>query len=223
MIYEVPSISDRICQGDIFIGLPRIDFSLNRIVLIDEQEQREVKWTDIAQERDSTNIIASIRSVSAIVTTQDCDAVRAPDITLCEIQNFEKVSGNLNPTNNIKTWINIIIQQSRANLKWFYLPPDPAIGFNEKMGADFRITLRIPREDLESFKALRKARLIDTAEEHFRERLSEFYRRYPYNEWYPLDKTEFDVYKQKHSDVMPYKWQHTSDGGQQNTSEPSVL
>jgi len=55
---------------------------------------------------------------------------------------------------------------------------------------------------------LRLARLNQIAVEHFRERLSEYYRRYPYDEWYPLDKAEFEEYRRdKPEPTEPFPWQ----------------
>ena len=75
------------------------------------------------------------------------------------------------------------------------------------MGVDFLITLRILREDLEELRYLRKGRLINLAKEHFGQRLSEFFRRYPYNEWYPLNKAELAQYIKTHPETEPYTWQ----------------
>ena len=77
------------------------------------------------------------------------------------------------------------------------------------MAVDFLSVLRVSRAYLEQNVAtLRLARLNTLADEHFRERLSEFFRRYPYDEWYPLDKAEFDEYRRsKQEPIQPYPWQ----------------
>jgi len=79
------------------------------------------------------------------------------------------------------------------------------------MAVDFLSTLRIPREDLENLRHLRRGRLNSTADEHFRERVAEFFRRYAYNEWYPFSKDEFEAYKQGHPEeasiILPYPYQ----------------
>jgi hypothetical protein len=64
--------------------------------------------------------------------------------------------------------------------------------------------------DLEAARAMRVARLVSPAIEHFRERLGEFYRRYPYDEWYPLNPDEFAAYradKKDDPDIKPFSWQ----------------
>jgi hypothetical protein len=52
-------------------------------------------------------------------------------------------------------------------------------------------------------------RLNDVATEHFRESLGQFYRRYPYNEWYPLTPEEAAAYAdaKKLEAVELYEWQ----------------
>jgi hypothetical protein len=78
------------------------------------------------------------------------------------------------------------------------------------MGVEFMTTLRVARVDLESLRNLRKGRLNWIAEEHFRERIAEFFRRYPYDEWYPLDTSEFSEYEKEYPDVHPFPWQKNS-------------
>jgi hypothetical protein len=75
------------------------------------------------------------------------------------------------------------------------------------MAVDFLVTLRVPREDLESLRSLRRGRLNATADEHFRERIGEFFRRYPYDEWYALDEHEMAEYKKEYPDAEPFQWQ----------------
>ena len=40
MIYDFPDQTAPIRQGDIFIGLPRIDLSLQEVLLVDEEGER---------------------------------------------------------------------------------------------------------------------------------------------------------------------------------------
>ena len=49
MIYDLPSEEDRIRQGDIFLGLPRVDLSLDEFsVLTEDGEIRRHTWTALA-------------------------------------------------------------------------------------------------------------------------------------------------------------------------------
>lgn len=96
----------------------------------------------------------------------------------------------------------------KENLRYFYLPPDPAIGFGERMAADFRVIIRVPREDLLNLRHYRLGRLNNVAYEHFRESLAQYFRRYPYNEWYPLTREEVDEYsKGCEESIEKYEWQ----------------
>lgn len=207
MIYEFPDQAAPLRQGDIFIGLPRIDLSLQRVVIADVQGERLAKWVDVARQKQALNIIVPVRPVAAIVATQDCDATHGRDITLCEIQNFREVERKAKDTQKTKSWVNILTQHARINQKWFYLPPDQRIGFADKMAVDFMVTLRVPRVELEGLRDLRTGRLNVVADEHFRERIGDFFRRYPYDEWYSLNPEELKAYMTEYPDVQPFPWQ----------------
>lgn len=209
MIYEYPDQSAPIRQGDIFLRLPRIDISLATVPVVKDTEQVVMHWEDIAEEGVPVTALLGVKPVSAIVVNQDCDNQHSTDITLCEIRPFRDVERKSKEANSPKAWMSLVTQQARMNLKWFYLPPDERLGFTEKMGADFLVTLRVLRTDLESLRNLRKARLNDLSDEHFRERLAEFYRRYPYDEWYPLSQEEFQAYAAKYPGTAPFPWQRT--------------
>ena len=49
MIYKFPDQIAPIRQGDIFIGLPRIDLSLEQILLTDEAGERVARWEELAK------------------------------------------------------------------------------------------------------------------------------------------------------------------------------
>lgn len=211
MIYSYPNSAAPIRQGDIFVGLPRIDLSLTGVVVLkEEDEQVEMPWEDIAAVGEPVTAAIALRPVAAIVANQDCDTLHGRDVTLCEIRPFRDVERSAKDISSPEKWMKKITQQARINLKWFYLPPDNQIGFPEKMGVDFTVTLRVARVDLERLRQLRKGRLNDVADEHFRERIAEFFRRYPYDEWYPLNQDELVQYKKDHSDAEPFPWQKFS-------------
>ena len=211
MIYIDAADDAPIRQGDIFIGIPRVEVTLDRIVLLEENgETSESPWRDIARSGQEITVVLPVRPVLAIVASQNCDTVRADDITLCEIRGFRQVEKKAELTTKPNKWNHIITQQSRINQKWFYLPPDEKIGFKDKMAVDFLVTLRVPRVELELLRDLRKGRLNDVAYEHFRERIGEFFRRYAYDEWYPLDQDEFKAYKHDYPDIEPFPWQRVA-------------
>lgn len=210
MIYEYPDAAKPVRQGDVFVGLPRIDISLREIPIVGaDGETSLLGWREVVETGRPVTAVLGLRPVAGIVATQDCDASRAHDITLCEISRFREVEGKSTNTTKPRSWKNLITQHSRINLKWFYLPPDGRIGFEEKMAVDFMLTMRVPRKELEELRDLRRGRLNPIADEHFRERISEFFRRYPYDEWYSLDKEELQAYMHEYPDAQPFPWQET--------------
>jgi len=208
VIYERVEPGARIRQGDIFLCLPRIDFSLAKLPIVSDTATEEASWDELIDEgRNEVTAIVGMKAVTGIVITQDCDAVRAPQITLCEIRPFGSVEPNAKQAAKPSSRVSVITEQSKKNLKWFYLPPDPAFSIAERMAADFRITISVMREDLETLRPRRVGRLNSVADEHFRERLSEFYRRYPVDEWYALDEEELQKYAESHPGSEPFPWQ----------------
>jgi len=208
VIYDTPKQEDLIRQGDIFCGLPRIDIALSSLDVIDKDfNVQQRSWMEIAQANEHVTAVVGLRPVTAIVITQNCDALRTRDISLCEIRSFRDVEGKAKDTKTVGGWVSIITQQARLNLKWFYLPPDDRLGFNCQMAVDMFTTLRVSRADLEQHRSLRKGRLNSEAEAHFRERIADFFRRYAYNEWYALSREEYLHYSVKYPDAQPYSWQ----------------
>ncbi len=211
MIYELPLETAPIRQGDIFETMPRVDLSLTEISIVSATNEPEaVTWDVVRGSAEPVAAVVGVRPVWAIVITQDCDTIRAPDITLCEIKPFRDVLRVRLPTTP-RGWTELLRKQAVQNLKWFYLPQDPTVGFTDRMAVDFLATLRVARVDLEAARYLRRGRLNDVADEHFRERLAEFFRRYPYNEWYSFTKDEFDAYRagnpQEAHLIHPYDYQ----------------
>jgi hypothetical protein len=210
MIYEVVPETDAIRQGDIFRGIPRVDFSMSDIAVVDEDDTRRVSWQDLLAEQGDSATVAAVlpmKSVDAIVITQNCDAVRGQYLCLCEVEAFLEATGKSEPK-NAKRWQSLITEHSRTNLRWFYLPEDSHFGFTERKAVDFRVILRVPRTDLEAIKSRRLGRLNPQATEHFRESLGQFFRRYPYDEWYPLTREELEAYAaSKREAVPPFPWQ----------------
>jgi hypothetical protein len=169
---------------------------------------RKVDWIQASQSDEALTVTLSVRAVTGIVITQDCDALRCENITLCEIRPFDEVERKIQSTTRLKGYISIITQHARVNQKWYYLPPDHNI-FSDRMAADFLSVFEVPRIMLEEYcEPLRLGRLNDeVAWPHFRERVSQFYRRYPYNEWYPLSAEEMEYY---HPTAERYPWQKSA-------------
>ena len=163
-------------------------------------------WMAI-KDREGIVVSAPIKPVWGIVATQDCDASRASIISFFQIDALKKVTG-LNLPSTPKKWVNLITKKSRLNARWFYLPADEKIGFKERMAINFHVVFQIRRNNLEQYcGALRRGRLNETAFQHYRESIAQYFRRYPYDEWYPLTKEEFSEYDREKGPVKPFSWQ----------------
>jgi hypothetical protein len=208
MIYESAGGEEPIRQGDIFSNIPRVDLSFATMVILDGQEQREIAWKDAVADSSSPVVaVLPVKPVTGIVITQDCDTVRGEYICLAEVGDFATATGKTVPTLP-KKWQSLIKQHAKTNLRWFYLPAATELGIATRVAADFRVVIRVPRGDLEGHREFRLCRLKTVAREHFRESLAQFFRRYPYNEWYPLTKEEFQAYSEESPEpVRPYPWQ----------------
>ena len=211
MIYDLVAPEEPIRQGDLFHGVPRVEIALDQMPVFDQYGELSVRsWRDVAENGRVVTAILPLRPVIAIVATQDCDAARSADITLCEVRPFREVDRIAEKTSSSKSWVRILTQHARINLKWFYLPPDERASLGDKMAADFTVTLRVPRVELEAFRDRRRVRLNAVAREHFRERIGEFFRRFAYDEWYALDKDELAAYRREYPEAKPFPWQATA-------------
>jgi len=209
MIYDQVDNLSPIKQGDIFMGVPRVDFSATDLTIIEQDECRQTTWNDTLADGSATEGLAAIipiKAVMAIVISQNCDTARGEYISLCQIDKFSSVVGTTPSTP--KKWASLIVKHSRYNLRYFYLPPDLSLGLGERMAADLRILLRVRRNDLEGMLENRIGRLNHRGKEYFRENISQYFRRYPYDEWYPLDKDEFEEYQKGSPEpVEGFPWQ----------------
>jgi hypothetical protein len=76
------------------------------------------------------------------------------------------------------------------------------------MAVNFHEVFQIERIDLEKNINLRVGRLESFAYEHYREAIAQYFRRYPYNEWYSFNKSQLEYYatnirKCKMEEIMP--------------------
>lgn len=211
MIYEAVGSTEPIQQGDIFCNIPRVDFSLSALAVIDEDDApKAMTWRDALTSNPNVPISAvlAVKPVTAIVITQNCDATRGQTLSLCQIEDYLVATNQTSPPRDAKAWQRLLMRMSRQNPRFFYLPMDANFSLNAKSAVDFRVVLPVPRLDLESMRDLRIARLNKVALEHFREALSHFFRRYAFNEWYPLTREEFTAYaEQAGEEVTAFDWQ----------------
>jgi hypothetical protein len=208
MVYDRIDVTEPIRQGDIFRDVPRVDLSTSQIAVADDDAIRTMSWEDaVADPTRKTGFAAvlPLKPVHAIVITQNCDAVRGEFVSLCQIDTFASIT---TPASSAKKWKSLIVRHTRENLRYFYLPADHAFGFPDRMAADLRVLIRVSRQDLERMRSSRLGRLNPLAYEHFRETIAQFFRRYPYDEWYSLTREEFEEYqKDSPEPVRLFPWQ----------------
>lgn len=73
---------------------------------------------------------------------------------------------------------------------------------------NFHIVFHMRRDYLEKYvEELRKGRLNKVAFQHYRESIAQYFRRYPYDEWYPLTNEEYLEYTKEKGHVEPFEWQ----------------
>jgi hypothetical protein len=220
MIYEEVKHEDPIRQGDIFKGIPHIHYDPSNLFVVQEDEtikSTEHNWADIYKAGE-VRVIARVEPTYAIVASQDCDTQRDDFITFFKIDKIFDVSPewkskfpkDKSPQNQLAWWVKQITKQAQVENKWFYLPPDKDLGLEERQAADFQSIIPVPLQFLNENKSiLRVGRLNQEADEHFREKIAQYFRRYPYDGWYPLNKEEFDIYTSdpNYKDDKPRKWQ----------------
>lgn len=198
MIYDFPATSEQIRQGDIFVDVPRVEFDLSGDLSVLEENMAisSVSWEELVREKKDVAAVLGITLVPAVVATQSCDTQRSEYITLCEIIELTDL-GPFKQYSEMRTKsrVSALVKNERKMHNYFYLPPDNIIGFEVPKAILFPHTMRLARNVLEAIKENRKGRLNETAFEHFREKFSNYYRRYAFNEWYMLNKDELKEYE----------------------------
>lgn len=202
MIYDKVDPIEPIEQGDIFFNIPFTTIDLNQIVFkrADQTSTQTGRWSAI-ENKNSLTALLDITPTWAIVLSQDCDATRAPAISMFRIEPLSKILGHSIPQND-KKWADYIVNQlGKKQTNNFYLPADSStsqfkIGFTERMFINLETVFQLDRESLEAHKeSLRKGRLNEESYEHYRESIAQYFRRYPYEEHYPLTKAEVEAYE----------------------------
>lgn len=191
MSYEPLEGGQPIRQGDIFFPLPCPNLTLDDVQVISEDGDLEAtNWAD-AQAKSKIFATVELEKAWGIVATQDCDAAWRSSISLFRIRPFEEVYGS---RPGISGMVSTLTQRICKNASWYYLPKDESFGINREMAANFHEVFQIERVDLERNMNLRKGRLASFAYEHYREAIAQYFRRYPYNEWYPFNKAQLEYY-----------------------------
>jgi hypothetical protein len=227
MIYDSVDETETIRQGDIFRNLPRVDISLKELAVLastsEGESVEEMSWEEAIRDSNASEVIGTdtdketllIRAilpvcpVDAIVITQDCDAARAVVLSLCEITSLFDMNKGMKTVTSVSKWARELSKGESDSVRYFYLPPDAKYGFTERKAVDFRSIIRLPQPHIDQLKTFRIGRLKTVPYEHFREKIAQFFRRYPYDPWYPLNKEEFEAYAKDYppGSIKPFEWQ----------------
>lgn len=209
--YNVSPEADPIRQGDIFYPVPYvtpIDLNSATYGYSEEVTAASSPW-DAMKDKESLTVTLAVQPSWAIVVSQDCD-VRNPSISLCPIEPLTNLGNNLPALDKKEKWATYITRDLRNMPGVFYLPESEKIGLTEKNYVNFGKVFQLDSTSLDGKKSnLRKGRLNDDADEHFREKLANYFRRYAYEEHYPLNKEELEAYEKKRGAVVSkrFSWQ----------------
>ena len=116
MIYDYPSVDEPIRQGDIFVGLPRVELSLRQIPVVTASGVPEIRqWNQLATTGEPVTALLPVKPVAAIVASQDCDCTHGRDLTLCEIRPFREVEGKAKDATKPSSWVKIVTVSTTLN------------------------------------------------------------------------------------------------------------
>ena len=192
MCYEKLNGDQLVRQGDLFFPLPCPNISLDDVQAVSEDGYLEaMNWAKAQDKRDISATVI-LEKTWGIVATQDCDATWRSSISLFRIRPFKEVYRN--PISKDLGWVHALTERACKNASWIYLPKDADIGIDEEMAINFHEIFQVEKVDLEKYINLRKGRLASFAYEHYREAIAQYFRRYPYNEWYPFNKAQLEAY-----------------------------
>ena len=189
MIYQSVSLEDGIRQGDIFINLPLIYANLEELNVYSTETTFKQISIDQIEENEGTILTHFEKMDFSIVLSQDCDCLRSPFISFIVITEWKS---NIS---SYKKWMKEIIKLNNDSPYRMYLPPEKAFNITKRMFIDFSLIFYANRENLDNLRKLRICRLNNEAMEHYREKLSYYFHRYAYTEYYPLNQKEMDEYE----------------------------
>jgi len=107
MIYESVPDDEPIEQGDIFRSIPRTELSLAKMAIISSNEgAQETAWDELVQEGigEPITAVVGIQPVTAIVISQNCDAARGKDISLCAVESLDSFLDPAQRPKNADKW-----------------------------------------------------------------------------------------------------------------------
>ncbi|MCD6556427.1 MAG: hypothetical protein J7K64_04465 [Bacteroidales bacterium] len=209
-------------QGDIFSYLPFFNINSSIVdVIFPGDEEPVYKETDLAEYVPSDsgvlkNVVTDVILKPGIVITQNCDVLRSDYISFCEIGRFDDIETSLNEKTSELNKLLFLTKKYAHQEKYFYLQDDDRF-FSDRMAVDFSRIYQIKRTLLEKMINKRIASLGKIPLEHFRVKISNYFKRFAYDGWYMLNKDEFEAFykykqeKEKRKNeldlIKPFPWQ----------------
>lgn len=210
MIYEPVDVDLPLRQGDIFVSIALPEWSMTEVPRLKEDGSFEQIDLSAVNAPTDVHAVVLLRMSTVIVVSQDCDCARGEYVSVAPVVGISTIIPDGQEPKNPKRWASYISKSAKEKLRYFYLPPDGNRVIAVKSVADFRSVSRVRLADMLSVRARgRRMRLNEVASDHFKEQLAHFFRRYAYNEWYPMDRDEFAAYREekKAEQIDPYGWQ----------------
>ena len=211
---EKPHTSAPLKQGDIFFPLPYPIVDIGDMTTLDDDGPIEFDWNNTISP-EPMDFLIKMKPVYAIVASQDCDNLRDEAITFFMIKTFRDLNKKNITEKNVRDRVDQIISITKGSPNAIYIPPDST--FPEPMLIDMSVTFQVRRTSLlDNLATLRIGRLASIAYENYRDKIANFFRRYPSNEWYAMSKEEFNYYltermskasTEEKENIKPYPWQ----------------
>lgn len=208
--YKTPAVEDDLNQGDIFISVPFVQLESKIITQMAESDNR-LKEMDISSHVPDENqktdlIVASIIWKPGIIISQNCDAAREEYLSFCEIRKLEDIDkdyAQIIHKGMVRTTEYLSKKEYQHQFKYFYLLQDPEIFDGNKMAVDFRRIYQVKKEIIDELKNKRITKLTDKSLDHFRSKLANYFKRFAYDGWYVLNKSEYDLFYNEAKKKMP--------------------
>lgn len=219
-IYDEVNEDSSIKQGDIFLNLPFVLIKDSKLSTF----ENDLKGVEIDlgkytyKELKDTNILVNMRVLPGIIISQNCDILRNNCLSFCAIRPLEEVdatykNGISQKRDLDKKKIDYFTKKYKSQEKYFYLPNDNRSIFLKKMAVDFSTIFQIKTEVIKQLIKGRRLTLNNIALLHFRQKISNYFMRFVYDPWYPLNREEFEAYlnnsvNDSERDITePYDWQ----------------
>ena len=199
-IYEELNEEISINQGDIFLNLPFVQIDDAKILTFNGEKGVEKDLSKHTyKDQINTKAITKLKVLPGIIISQNCDILRSEYLSFCAIRPLEEVDGTYKndfakKSDLDKKKIDYFTKKYKFQEKYFYLPIDKTKIFQTRMAVDFSTIFQVKTEVIKKLLKGRKLKLNKIASTQFRQKMSNYFLRFVYDPWYPLNKDEFEVY-----------------------------